>query len=123
VNIKDMIAFVRSMRGHMSETVRSSVAHAITGMVEQGLQDESLMWWLTKGKVNFLIDCNVMQDPCTTPDSITAGPTALAEFINRWRAVTTYKDGDEYKPLTQEMVGLITTMTEELEDVAVEMPE
>jgi len=118
-----MIAFVRSMRGHMSETVRSSVAHAITGMVEQGLQDESLMWWLTKGKVNFLIDCNVMQDPCTTPDSITAGPTALAEFINRWRAVTTYKDGDEYKPLTQEMVGLITTMTEELEDVAVEMPE
>ena len=107
----------------MSETVRASVAHTIAGMVERGLQDESLVWWLIKGKVNFLMDCDVMQDPWTTPDEIAASPTALAEFINRWRATTMYKDGDEWMPMTQEMVGLITTMTEELEDVAVEMPE
>ena len=123
MNIKDMIAFVRSMRGHMSETVRSSVAHAIAGMVERGLQDESLAWWVPKGKVNFLMDCDVTQDPCTTPDDVTANPTALAEFINRWRATTLYKDGDEWKDLTQEMHGLITTMTEQLEDVAAEMTE
>ena len=124
MNLQEMIAFTRALRGTMSETVRSAVAHGICSLIERGLQDEATVgWWGSKGRLVFLKDCNVTQDPCTTPDDVTANPTALAEFINRWRATTLYKDGDEWKDLTQEMHGLITTMTEQLEDVAAEMTE
>lgn len=123
MKLNEMVALVRSLRGWMPETARSSMAHGICRQVKTTLDGESLSWWLLKGRVNFLMDCAIEENPMTTPDDITVPATKLAEFINRWRATTMYKDGDEWMPMTQEMVGLITTMTEELEDVAVEMPE
>ncbi len=121
--MKELLAIIRALRGRISETMRSSVAHAMADMVAEQVEGETANWWAAGGRTQFLRDCGIMQEPWTTPDELTATPTALAEFINRWRATTKYKDGDEWKDFTQEMAGLVTTMTEQLEDVALEVPE
>ena len=120
--MKHAIGMLRALRGRIPETMRSRIAYAMADVVTEGVEaatdDNALRWWRAKGRQQFFMDCGLTQDPQTTPDAIHAPPTALAKYINRWRLVTKYKDGEEFKDLTQEMHALITTMMEDLEEVA-----
>ena len=117
MNLNEVVGLVRALRGHVSEPVRAAMAHGICKLVT-GLDNQAARWWRVKGRPGFLLDCGIDTDPATTPDELTAGPTELALFINKWRAVCAFKTGGEWVSLTPEMISLIAAMTEDLEDLA-----
>jgi len=122
MNMKEMIAFVRALKGHMPENVRCAVAHGVCDLIDKSIESESLPWWQTKGQVWFLADCGLDDfDKATTRNDLTAEPSALAKVVNKWRSVKAYKDDDgEYRDLTVEMKSLIMAITEELEEISVQ---
>jgi len=123
MKIDEFVALTRALRGHMSEPTRAAMIHGICNMVRMSLTDDVVAWWKAKGRLDFLTDCCIEADPATTSDDLVVEPSKLSLFINKWRATVAYKTAEgAFEDLSPEMKALIVTMTEDLEDLAVEMP-
>jgi len=116
--MNNMIGLILALRGLVSESVRAAVAIRLADCVEGQLEDTE--WWLEGGRNKFLLDCHLQDNPATVPENIEiVEPGPLAEYINKWRNVVAYRDGDEWVDLPQEMFAMKNTMLEELEAICV----
>ena len=112
--MKEMIDTVKSLRGMVSEPVRSLVAHKIAEMVTNQIKAEDYAAWVSKGIPSFMSACGVSVPPAVARDDLAVEPTALALLVNKWAAIGQYKDGEDFVDFTQPMVGLRDAILEDI---------
>lgn len=105
---------VRELKGIASEPVRALMAKKLADMVSKQIHPDNYASWAQEGYKAFLTECGVTCEPAVARDDLTMEPTELASLVNKWAAITSYKDGDVFKDFTQEMDGVRNAILEDL---------
>jgi hypothetical protein len=112
--MQGLVNVVRELKGIISEPVRALVAKKLADMVSNQIKPEDYSTWAQDGYKFFLAACDITCEPAVARDDLDMEPTELALLVNKWAAVTSYKDGEEFKDFTQEMDGVRNAILEDL---------
>ena len=126
MNINDLVGQVVRMKGIVLEVNRTTIAERLRNLITENLKtnfgddDPRTVAWLATESDNFMRACKLIapRNPLAVDIDITE--TALAQFIDKWTAVDTWRENDdeEWKVMSRETINVKATMLRELQEVA-----
>lgn len=126
MNINDLVGQIVRMKGLALEVNRTTIAERFRNLITANLKaiygddDPRTVAWLETESANFMLACQLIAPRAPLAVDIDITETALAEFIDKWSAVDTWRedDGDDWKVMSRETINVKATMLRELQEVA-----
>jgi len=125
MNINDIVNQIVRMQGLMPEVNRTTVALRFLAMITETMKTmfgddaERTQKWINKESTRFLEACRLSSPRAPIESDITAPSSILAQFIDRWESVNTWRlsDSDDWTTMCQETINVKATMLRDLREI------
>lgn len=126
MNINDLVGQIVRMKGLVLEVNRTTIAERFRNLITENLRtmygddDPRMIVWVKEGEAHFMLACQLIAPRAPLAVNIDIAETDLAEFIDKWSAVDTWRENDDTKwqVMSRETINVKATMLRELQEVA-----
>lgn len=113
------------MKGLVLEVNRTTIAERFRNLITNSMKnlygddDEKTLNWVNNDADKFMDSCQLIAPRAPVEATAVAPGTVLAQLIDRWEAVDTWRtdESDDWKPMLQETLNVKATMLRELRDI------
>lgn len=125
MNVNDIVSQIVRMQGLMPEVNRTTVALRFQAIITEAMKTmfgedaEQTQKWINEDSTRFLEACRLSSPRAPIESDITAPSSILAQFIDKWESVNTWRlsNNDDWKTMCQETINVKATMLRDLREI------